>query len=179
MSEQKFCIKCGSMVSDEAQFCPQCGAAIEGRDAYTRQKEQMEQMETQYKESRMMWLVFLLAMYAIPALLIGAYYMIESGPFANILVANPDFSNLMNEYGITYDDVKAYIFYAGCLVLVSGAFVLVSLICTVKRISWKIAFITCMIGSFLCIFSVFGFIIGIFVTWMIYGAKDSYNSKIA
>jgi hypothetical protein len=177
MSEQ-FCTQCGTTIADDAQFCPKCGKAVEGRDAATKEKQQIAQFQNAINESRIGWLVFLLAIYSIPAIIIGLYYAIDPSAMANAAWNNESIKQWLIDNNITYDQLVNYFRYFGYIIIASGAMVLVSLICTWKRTAWKIAFIACMIGSFLCFFSIFGIIIGLLVAWMIYGTKDLYvNDK--
>jgi len=177
MSEQ-FCTQCGTKLEDDAQFCPKCGKPVEGREAAAKQKLQMEQFQSALNESRIGWLVFLLAIYSIPAIIIGIYYALDASSIASAAWDNQSIQQWMIDHNVTIAQLKDYIMYFGCIIIVSGAMVLISLICTWKKTAWKIALITCMIGSFLCFLSIFGIIIGLLVSWMIYSAKELYvNDK--
>jgi len=177
MTDDTFCTQCGNKVSASAQFCEKCGAPVEGRSAFQAREQQVANLQQSLDDSKISWISFLLIIYAIPALLFGIYYVVDSSGIVNILMSEPSVVQWMQQYNISTADLTNYIRYIGYVVVISGACIMVSFICTVKRVYWKLALVTCLIGSFLCIFSLFGFLIGLMVCWMIYSAKSLYQSS--
>ncbi len=155
-----------------------CGKPVEGRDAAKKQEEDIKQFQKAINESRMNWLVFLLAIYSVPAIIIGIYHAIDASSMATAIWNDQSMSQWLIDHNITLDQLTDYVRYAGVILTASGFMVLISLICTWKRTSWKIAYITCVLGAVLCFFSIFGLIIGLLVSWMIFSAKELYvNDK--
>lgn len=175
MSDDKFCTKCGSKVPASAQFCQECGEVVAGSEAYRQREEDMATFNKTIAESRTMWLRFLLALYGLPALVMGIYIVLDASSIANTAWNNGDILNWLNEHDITYDQLLDYVNYVGYLVIASGALVTISLVLTCLQRFRIIAFTCCLIGSFLCFFSLFGMLIGIMVSWMILSAKDTYK----
>lgn len=174
MPEINFCTRCGENVSPEALYCPACGAPIEGRAAADgRTPEQV--LDARIAESRMYWILMLLIIYAIPAICVGIYLIVNKGAIANILMADQSFSQAMAEYGITADALLNYLNVVGIIALISGISAAVSTALVYKRRYWLVAVSACALASFLCIGSIFGFIIGLIVTWMIFVSKDCFD----
>ena len=176
MADINFCTRCGENVSPEALYCPACGAPIEGRVAADgRTAEQV--IEDRLAESRISWILMLLIIYAIPAIVAGLYLIIEKDAVASIMMADQSFSEFMTQYGMSEAQLRTYVGYIGILALVSGLSAAASGFCVYKRTYWIIAVTACAVASFLCIGSIFGFLIGLMVTWMIITSKPLFKDR--
>lgn len=175
MEEESYCIKCGKKLAPGAQFCQYCGQTVEGSPADLKRKEEAKQFEEMVKESKRTWILFLLALYAIPATIISVYVLTDANTIANMVWNNSDVQSWLTSHpDVTFDTVLSYVTYVGGMIAGSAVCALISLVCCYLRKFWILAVITCFIAAFLCIFSLFGMIVGIFVAWMIISAKDSF-----
>ena len=136
----------------------------------------------QYQESRMYFVSFLIAIYAIPAIFIGLFTLFNADVFASSVFTHPDFVNwLVNhpEYDITLGDVETYFYTFGGLCTGSGVAGIVSLVTICLRRFWVLSTVACFISTLLCIWSIFGLVIGFFVSMMILSAKDFFYKDYA
>ena len=180
MSEDsKFCAGCGRTLEPGMQFCPQCGRVVAGSEADEEFKQRSAEIENILKESRMNWLVFALAVYAIPATISTLIALVDAGAIANTIWSNDDFQNWIIHHGytdLTVENVKNYILIVSGLGLASGLLALLSMFCVIKRKMWKVAVFACLAAAILCSWSLFGVFAGLLVTWLIYSVKDSFQS---
>jgi len=176
MDEEFYCTKCGKKLAPEAQFCQYCGETVIGSPADLHRKEQAKEFDNMVKESRRTWLLFLLAIYAIPAAIISAYILADTSAIANTIWGYNDMQEWYASHpDVTLDTVKTYVMAVGAMVAASSICAIISLICCYLRKYWIVAVVTCFLASLLCIFSIFGMIVGLFVSWMIMAAKDSFT----
>lgn len=177
--DSKFCAGCGHTLEAGMQFCPQCGRVVAGSEADEEFKKRSSEIEQMLKESRMNWLVFALAVYAIPATIFFFIALIDSGALANTIWSNDDFQNWIISHGytdLTIEKVKNYLLIFSGLGFASGLLALLSMFCVIKRKMWKIAVFACLAAAVLCFWSLFGVFAGILVTWFVYSVKDSFQS---
>ncbi len=181
MEESKFCTGCGKTLEPGMQFCPQCGLVVSGSATEAEFKEQQKEFTEAVRFARRNWLIFLLAIYAIPVIVFSLYTLLDSSNIADSVWASDEFQKWITSHGYNYtlDDIKNYITYAAGLALASGLCATVSLVMIILRKYWIIAVIACFIAAFLCFWSIFGIIIGILVAWMIMGAKDIFEDQPA
>lgn len=177
--EQNFCTGCGCNLGPGMQFCPQCGKVVEGTDAQEKQNMEYMAMEQMVTESRRNFMILALAIYAIPAIIAGLIAIIDAGNTAAVIFSNTDFQKFYLEHGwhFTQGDLQNYITYIAIMELVSGACVFGSLVCVYKHMKQKIAFVLCLIGAILCIWSIFGALIGILMAWNIYGSNELFDDE--
>ena len=69
MDESKFCTGCGKPIEPGMQFCPQCGVVVSGSAADEQYKETEKEIRGIMIQSRRNWLIFFLAIYAIPVII--------------------------------------------------------------------------------------------------------------
>ncbi len=178
MDESKFCSGCGKTLEPGMQFCPQCGCVVSGSAADEEFKEREKEISAVMLSVRRNWLVFFLAIYAIPVIIASVFTLIDSTAIANAIWDSTEFQNWIASHGFNYDvdDIKNYITVAGALALVSGLCAVVSLVCVFKKKKWVIAVGACVLAAILCFWSVFGIIIGFIVAWLIAGSKDLFEN---
>lgn len=181
MEETKFCTGCGVKVEPGMQFCPQCGKVIKGSAADEEFQEQVSKFNEAMAISRRNWLIFLLAIYAIPVIISTIIALVDAGSIANSIFKSDSFQQWLvdHHYNYTVDDVKGYITTAAGLGLASGILAAVSCFCVAKRKYWVVAFVTCFIAAALSFWSIFGIIIGFLVGWLIVSSKDLFTEDPA
>ncbi len=179
MDESRFCTECGKPVEAGMQFCPQCGKVISGSAADEEMKKQEKEFGEYISLARRNWLIFVLAIYAIPAIVVGLIALIDAPSSASAIWSSTEFQEWIRSHGITITlaDLQSYITYAASLTLGSGVCAMISLILIFLKKLWIIAVATCMMAAILCFWSIFGMFIGFLVTWMIIGAKDIFEEK--
>lgn len=175
VEEEQFCTKCGKKVPVGAQYCQQCGEPVAGSSAEQQRQKMYQEYDEMVKEGRMTWIMFLLIIYAVPALIMAIWVLCDTSALANSIWTNADFQTWFQEHtDVTLDTIKTYISTMGYMILISAVCACVSTICVIKRNWWMIAVVTCFIAAIFCIGSIFGMLIGILVGWMIYSARDSF-----
>ncbi len=175
-TESKFCTGCGCNLEPGMQFCPQCGTVVAGSASEEQYRQQMSELDKVLEQGRINWIVFALAIYAIPVTIAGVISLIDANATANLIWSNADFQRWIAEhsYDLTLDAVRTSILAAAGLSLASGLCALVSMICVLKRRMWKVAVAACLLASVLCFWSIFGLFIGLLVTWLVYSVRDSF-----
>lgn len=176
MNSTKYCSGCGNELSADMQFCPKCGKVVKGSEAEAEIIEKEKQAYAMISEGRRGWLTFLLALYAIPVIIMGAFAIMESGALASSIYASPEFHDWIISHGYTYteEDIKNFLTYAAAMVVASGACAMVTLYCLVVKKMWIVAVVACAIASFLCFWSILGLLMGLLVTWQVYASKDLF-----
>ena len=179
MDESKFCSECGRTLEPGMQFCPQCGMVVSGSAAEQEFEEKRRQFSLAVNEGRRMWLVFIMAIYAIPVIIAAAWSLMDASSIASTIWSSDEFQKWISSHGYSFTeaDIKNYITYASALGLGSGICALMSLIMIYLRKFWFVAVIACFIAAFLCFWSIFGMIIGLLVGWMIFTSKDLFVSN--
>lgn len=175
-TDGKFCTRCGKNISAEAQFCSECGAPVEGSRADAEMKKAVKDYETAMAESRRTWVIFLMVLFSIPAIVIGVYMVFSIPQMMEVIVKNADYISWAEAYNVTPAMTESMLNYFAYLMLASGACVAVAAVCVVMRRYWLVAVILTLIGSFLFCGSIFGVLIGLLVTWMIYTMKDTFTN---
>ena len=182
MSQDYFCSQCGNKLEPYMQFCPKCGTVISGSAAEEQMIQDQQEAYMQYHESRMNLIMFLLAIYSIPVLLMGIIILIDAEMAANTIWASDEFQNwIINhpDIDVNVADIKDCFTALGTMCTLSGVAGVISLICILARKYWIVATVACFISTLLCIWSVFGFIIGFFVSMMILSGKDYFYKDYA
>ncbi|MCQ2079085.1 MAG: hypothetical protein MJZ38_03390 [archaeon] len=177
----KFCTQCGCNVGPQMQFCPQCGKAIEGSEAFANQAEFTSDMQTVVKESQRNFLTLAILVYALPAIVAGIIALVDASATASTIWNNVDFQSYYHNHGwhFTRGDLQNYITYIGAMELASGICAAGCVVCILKRINHMVAFILCLVAAFLCIWSIFGMLIGIMMAWSVFGAKELFENEEA
>ena len=177
MDESKFCTGCGKPIEPGMQFCPQCGMVVKGSATEEEIKEQEKEIRGILIQSRRNWLIFLLAIYAIPVIIAAIVAFADASNTANAIWNNDSFQTWIKDHGanITLSDIQNYITGGATMALLSGICAGVSLVCVYLRKKWIIAVIACFAAAILCAWSVFGIIIGFLVGWMILTSKDIFD----
>ncbi len=177
MNESKFCSGCGKTLEPGMQFCPQCGKVVSGSDADLNMKVQQEEFVTTMREGQRMWLVFVLGIFAIPAIIAGIFALVDAGNLADAIWSSSEFQSWISSHGynFTLDDVRNYVTYAACLVMASGACALGCMILVYLRKMWLVATVLCFMAAILCFWSVFGMLIGFLVGWTVFSSKDLFD----
>jgi len=181
MEPSKFCTGCGKTVEPGMQYCPQCGMVISGSAADEEFKERQKEFLSVLTESRRLWLLFFLAIYAIPVIIFSIATLVDASAIANSVWSSTEFQQWLSSHGyqFTLADVQNYITYAAAMALISGICAMISLVCVYIRKYWLVAVATCAAASILCFWSIFGLIAGILVTWMIIGSRELFEETPA
>ena len=176
MDESKYCTGCGKAIEPGMQFCPQCGLVVSGSAADEEFKEREKKIGEILLESRRNWLVFLLAIYAIPAIIASIISLVDAPSAAASIFQSDAFQTWLTDHGLHYTqaDIQNFITTGAAMSLLSGICASVSLLCVYTRKRWIVAVITCFAAAILCFWSVFGIIIGFLVAWMVMGSKDIF-----
>ena len=179
MDESKFCSKCGKTLEPGMQFCPQCGEIVSGSATEEEMKEKQKEFYGIMLYARRNWLIFLLAIYAIPVIVFALIALLDASSTASAIWSSTEFQEWIRSHGFNYSqqDIQNYITYASGLALASGICAAISLACVYMRKKWIIAVAACLAASILCFWSIFGIIIGFLVTWMIVGSKDIFEEN--
>lgn len=176
MDESKYCSGCGKTLEPGMQFCPQCGKVVSGSAADQEIQEQSKEFMAVLLESKRVWLMFFLAVYAIPALISAIFTLVDASNLAASVWASDEFQKWLSNHGFHYteSDIQNYITYAGGMALASSICAGVSLFCVYMRKYWIVAVAACILAAILCFWSIFGMIIGFIVAWMIIGARELF-----
>ena len=170
-----FCTRCGRFLSPEAQFCSECGAPVPGSRADIERKQMVRDYEVMLTESRRTWVMFLMIVYFVPAIVFGIHIAVNAPQFTDILFQNPDFIAWAETYSIGPDAVESGLTGLGYIMTISGACVGIATACLALRRYWIVSVIMTLVGSILFCGSVFGILIGLMVTWMIYTMRDTFT----
>lgn len=182
MSQDYYCSQCGNKLEPTMQFCPKCGTVIAGSEAHAQMLADQQEAYMAYQDTRMSLVSFLLAIYAIPAFIFGIIMLIDAEMAANTIWSSIDFQNwLVNhpDVDLSQADIKSYFTWIGGMCTASGVAGIVSMVTIFLRKFWIVATAACFISTVLCIWSLFGFIIGLFVSMMILSAKDYFYKDYA
>ncbi len=153
-------------------FCPKCGTVVAGSET---EKKQIDDTNRMVRESTFMWLKFLLIIYAIPVIIVALIAVINADTTANAIFKNPELQPIIIEKNITFDMIKTAVMTSAVLALISGLCAGVTLVLVSKRRLWLIAFILCIVASVLSVWNIIGLFIGLFVAWLIFDVKDSFD----
>ena len=175
MAESRFCVKCGANLPADAQYCNKCGAIVVGTEAEARAKEQDSEMRKMVSDGKMSWLVFLYVIYGIPVLVCGIMFMCNLSSNVEVLWQNSDWLNFVAQHPeITKDLVTTHLTVGGWMAIVSGVCALVPALCCCKRKYWIVATVCSFIATVLVFWSLFGLLIGFFVSWMTLASKEDF-----
>ncbi len=152
---------------------------ISGSAADVEFKERQEEFNKAVGMVRRNWLIFLLAIYAIPVIITTIVALVDASNIANSIWVSDEFQKWITDHGYNYtkSDIQGFITTAAGLGLASGICATVSLVLVYKRRHWVIAVATCFIAAFLCFWSFFGIIIGILVGWMLVVSRDIFEDE--
>ena len=204
MSEDEFtgfCSKCGAKIHESADFCPECGNPMHGGTSSTAATFNGSTVGGSYSapldkraaDSRLMWVMVLTAIFAIFAIAGGAYSAFGIDSLIQMLkdaLGTEGWTDFLNSMEITESEFHDYFMNSGYISIVSGVLVAITLVFVAIRKNWKIAVVTCALGSISCFFilavtpssmmasSVFSaslqFVIGMIVTYLIYKSKVAF-----
>lgn len=176
MDESKYCSGCGNELAADMQFCPRCGKVVSGSDAEKDIKEKEREITAFVLESRRTWLTFLLAVYAIPVVILGIIALADAGAIASSIYSSAEFHDWLISHGYSYSeaDIQNYLTYAAAMVVGSGACALITMACLIIRKMWIVAVIACFISAMLCFWSIFGLLIGLLVAWQVFISKNLF-----
>ena len=177
VDETKFCTGCGADLEPGMQFCPKCGKVVSGSAADADMKENMEELVKVATEMRRTWLLFLLFVYAIPVTISGIISLCDASAVTDSIWCNESFQKWLENHGLnwTRTDIGNYVTYVAALTLASGVCALLSGILVYKKKLWIGSVILCLMASIFCCWSIFGMLIGFFVTWMIVDSKPLFE----
>lgn len=118
----KFCTGCGETVEPGMQFCPRCGKVVSGSAADEEMKKNEKLFFAEMVEAKRNMLVFIIAIYAIPAIIAGIISLFDAPSLANSIWANESFQRWIADHGFKFDlnDVRNYLTYGAALTLASG-----------------------------------------------------------
>lgn len=176
---QKFCIQCGCYLPDNAQFCPQCGNVVEGTDAQAQQAQMKDQFEKMVVEGRRSFLAFALAVYVFPAVIFGLLAIIDASHSADMIWHNADFQQAYHSHGWKFSegDLQTFITVIGAMELISGLCAGATMYFVQKGEKRKIATICCAVAAVLCVWSVFGTLMGLIMTFNVYAEKAIFHDE--
>ena len=177
MDDSKFCTGCGREIEPGMQFCPQCGKVVSGSAADDDMKEQQKELLVAMRDSRRLWLMLILGVFAIPAIVAGLITFADTDVIAKTIWSSTEFQQWMTSRGLNYTqaDVENYVTYAAALILASGICATISMVLVYLKKMWIVAVITCFAAAIMCFWSVFGMIIGFFVGFMVLNSKDIFD----
>lgn len=171
-----FCNQCGKELEYNSQFCRHCGAIVTGTPADEARKNDFKRMEEAANEGRITLITFLIAIYAIPAFIFAIYAVFNIDHITNSLWNDDAIHKVFIENNITQSMVHDAVTAISYMMLVSGlAAVASGVLCFLRRY-WLVAVVCCFIAAVLCVWSIFGAIIGIFVGWFLISAKPSFDT---
>ncbi len=181
MSQDYFCSQCGNKLEPYMQFCPKCGTVIAGSAAEEQMISDQREAYMEYQESRMSLVLFLLAIYSIPVLIFGIIGLINADLAASTIFNSIDFQHWLsvNEVDISLADIEGYFTWISGMCTASGIAGIVSMVTIYIRKYWIVGTVACFISTVLCVWSVFGFIIGFFVSMMVLSGKDYFYKDYA
>lgn len=171
-----FCSQCGKELPYNAQFCQYCGGVVAGTAADEKRKDDFKKMEDMANEGRMSLITFLIVIYAIPALIAGIYALCCVDMVTD-QIWRDDYlrETFIKDYGMDEQAVHNMVQWLAVVVTISGVCACGSAILCFLRRYWIVAVILCFAAAILCVWSIFGAIIGIFVGWMLMTAKASFD----
>ena len=182
MSQDYYCSQCGNKLEPTMQFCPRCGTVIAGSAAEEQMIADQKEAYMQYQESRMTFVLFLLAIYSIPVLILGIIALVNADLAASTIFNSLEFQNWITnhpETGIGESDIKGYLSWIGGMCTASGIAGIITMVTIILRKYWIVGTIACFASTILCVWSLFGFIIGFFVSMMVLSAKDYFFKDYA
>lgn len=175
MTESKFCVKCGTNLPAGAQYCNKCGAIVAGTEADAMAKQQETETLRMVSEGKMNFLLFLFVIYAIPVIIAGAIALCNIDSNITLLWQNKDWLNYVAQHPeVTQDLVRSQMTAGGWMAVVSGICAAISAICCYKRKFWVVATVCSFIATVLVFWSLFGLLIGFFVSWMTLASKEDF-----
>lgn len=171
-----FCSQCGKELPYNAQFCQYCGGVVAGTAADEKRKDDFKKMEDAANEGRISLITFLILIYGIPALIMGIYALCSVGSLAHDIWTDTNIHQYLLNLGFNSETmVRDTLQWMAVVLTVSGACACASAILCFLRRYWLVAVILCFAAAILCVWSIFGAIIGIFVGWMLITAKISFD----
>lgn len=176
--EKKFCTRCGRYLEQGVSFCPDCGLRVPGRSP-----EQIEEDKAQVRSlmaSRLKWAAVMMLVYSIPFLILGVYISVGLDGFVNELFTNPAYSDYVEFYGLTQDEVSGVLRYAAIMYIVSSVCGIASAALCMKRRMYWVAMILCVMSFLLGTMGFFGLFIGLGAFWLIMSSKlcfEDYSDK--
>lgn len=173
MTDQDFCAKCGIKLSSDVYYCPSCGYHIPGKkEAEVKVEKDLVRTTLQ---SRAKWAGYLMLIYGIPLLIMGVYYMVASGSIADALWNDPNVHKQLVDWGITYDELVKYLQYWGIGWFVSGAMAILSSLLCIKRKSYVLALILCVVSVIFSITGFITFLFGLIAFWLVASSKLGFE----
>ena len=179
MEEKKqFCTRCGRYLEQGVSFCPDCGLRVPGRS-----QEQIEEEKAQVRSAmntRLKWAGIMMLVYSIPFLIIGIYIFVCLDGFVNELFTNPAYADYVDFYGLTQDEMTAFLKYVALIYIASSACGIVSSILCFKRRLYWVAMVLCVMSFLMGTMGFFGLFIGLGAFWMLMSSKlcfEEYSDR--
>ncbi len=193
-NEQKYCIRCGSVLPSGAGFCPECGASQDSAESSSR-VEYVVTPNTKKKGDMgilpifmivygilaVMAAIFIISMgMAIDSLLQMLQEMVDSGQISPS--EYDQYVQILSVFAITTNKMAATA--AGLALALSGLFSVIAGMKADKMENWKITMALTLVAvlillfavPFITVMSVVLIVFGLVVTLFIYKAKDQFAS---
>ncbi len=177
ISNSSFCEECGENLADGVKFCPKCGTRVPGRSPEQVVAEKESIRSALY--SRLQWSGILALIVGLPLLFIGIYILVDINEILNFLITDPYTSALIKEYGLSEEELRSIVTYAGNIAIVSGVCnVLSAILCFIRRY-YILAIILCFVGAITAISGFFMLLIGLLAFWFMLSSKLAFKEKEA
>ena len=173
MDNQNFCVQCGELLAPEAKFCPACGTRVPGRNP--EQVEAEKQAVRDVMKSRLNWAIALMLIYSVPFLIIGIYISVDLDGLANMIMTDPMYADIVDYYGLTYDEVHDVFQVAGYAYILSSLCGIVASVLCWKRSMYWVALILCIVSMFTGAMGLFALFMGMFAFWTILTSRLAFN----
>ena len=138
-----FCTRCGTNIAEGMEYCPECGNPLTA-----------EAESARYDKGTgnpLIFFIFMLAIYCVMSMAEGVYTTVFSEQFiANIEAINgQNMTDYLARMGLdSVEHLEEIMFKEGVVSIIDGALVAVVLLLCLKRKWWKVAFILCIVASF-------------------------------
>lgn len=179
MEHSRYCTECGYQLDPGMEFCPACGRIVRGSQAEEEMlAREAEAQEVERRAARTRLIICVL-IYAIPAIVSGIALMINSASIADGIWVDADFRKLIADYGIaaSREDILETVRYAAKMIVISGACAAVCALLVHLGRFRILAAICCGAAALMCYWSVFGMIIGLFVTWRVLRSRPLFIDR--
>lgn len=181
-SENRFCVACGAMLPDGAEFCPSCGANVRNGGNPHISGPQPQYVRTGTWNSGKPKMTVLILAYGILATLMGLLFLVMGSSITEELYQ--EILSMGFPYDMTMDQFVQLVLITGAVFLVSGLLALASYVFCNKKGPKKYAVTLCLLASLVPlgtlavqdVTGIFLFIIGALVTFMLYNDRNGFES---